>query len=199
MNNMQYRIINVSSMTEEDYFRTLAMMTSQRRGRALCQHRPEDTRRTVAAELLARTMAAQRFGIAPDDAVVESLPSGQPVLSGLPCHISLSHSGDYAMCALADRPVGADIELADRRGQRLLDKVCTPEEQAYILASGQYDPVRFFQVWTAKEACLKRTGAGLSGGMQRTVVADAAGLFTSIDGCALLSGSHENVVFAIIY
>ena len=37
-------------------------------------------------------------------------PEGKPFLAGNPAFISLSHSGDYAACAIAPVPVGVDIQ-----------------------------------------------------------------------------------------
>jgi len=199
MSNMQYEIININDVTDNQLAAVFDMMSPQRQQRVLRLRRDEDRRRTLAAEMLARRLLCARFGAEPKASAIENAESGQPVLVGLPGYISLSHSGSWVMCALSDQPVGADIEIISDRGQGLLEKICSDEEQAYVLCSGQHDPIRFFRIWTAKEACLKRAGKGLSGGMEATVVANTSGMLKKADGCNLLSGQHENAVFAIAY
>jgi holo-[acyl-carrier protein] synthase len=65
----------------------------------------------------------------------------------------------------------------ERQGKRFLDRVYTPEEQAYIL--DRPDPTeRLASRWAAKEACMKALGTGWAKGVQ----------FLHI---ALLPGSHD--------
>lgn len=199
MSSLQFDFLDIRTLNDSQYEQAFAAMSASRQQRAQRMRHEDDLRRTIAADHLARRMAAKRFGIEPEAVALDRLESGQPVLTGLPCCISLSHSGSWVMCALCDRPVGADIEVIIPRGQRLLKWACTAEEQAYILASGQFDPLRFMQVWTAKEAVLKRSGQGLSGGIDTTVVANADGLLPVISGCTLISGLHEDAVYSVIY
>jgi len=199
MNQPQFEFIDISTLTAEDISAAISLMTPSKRERVTHMAREDDRRRSAAAEHLARRMVSRKFGLPPEQVTIGSLESGQPMVVGLPCHISLSHSGRWAMCALSDHPVGADIEVVSGRGQRAMSRVCAPAEQEYILASGEFDPVRFTEVWTAKEACVKRTGAGLSGGLSNFVTAGAAGLFTEVDGCRLISGRLEDAVYAVVF
>lgn len=87
---------------------------------------------------------------------------GKPYFPQYPeWHFSLSHSGDWAVCALADLPVGVDIEqwrLLDIH--RLAKRYFTPAEQEWMNAR---DEQAFFTLWTAKESLIKVRGCGLSG------------------------------------
>ena len=97
---------------------------------------------------------------------------GKPYFPQLPrLHCSPSHSGDYFVCALADIPVGADVQIH----QGLRDE--TPQEAAARLlriAKRYFSPAeaeflqtdtcdRFFRLWTARESYVKLTGQGIDG------------------------------------
>lgn len=69
--------------------------------------------------------------------------NGKPYVTDNIFYFSLSHSGDYAVCAISDTPVGVDIEL-DRP---------LPEDVQKRFASNILE-------WTKKEAKGKLTGAG---------------------------------------
>lgn len=92
---------------------------------------------------------------------VARLPGGKPFFPDCPDrHFNLSHSGPLALCALADRPVGADIEVIRPRSAGLPAYVCKGEEYERYLALGG-DWRAFYTLWTEKESILKYTGEGL--------------------------------------
>lgn len=66
---------------------------------------------------------------------------------------NLSHSGDYVLCAVSDREVGADIQKRhDRDVTGILRKILNSREQTDD----------FFLLFSAKEAFVKCMGDGLS-------------------------------------
>ncbi len=86
---------------------------------------------------------------------------GKPYFPDFPdCHFNLSHSGRYALCALSDVPVGADIEAVRRRNARMLEKHLTESELAWCREEADPWP-RFCLLWTRRESAVKRTGQGL--------------------------------------
>jgi 4'-phosphopantetheinyl transferase len=99
--------------------------------------------------------------------------SGKPYLADRPdLHVSISHSGDWVACAVAGVPVGVDIERIDRRRatSELIEEVCSDEEQRLIR---RLPPTRresfFTELWTLKEAWLKRHGAPLDVARMRAI------------------------------
>lgn len=199
MSGMRFEFFDIDNLTDEQYEQTLALMPPDRRKKVTAITNDHTRKSTVAADFLARAMVSARLGIDPASVVIDRLESGQPVAVGLPCRISLSHSGGIAMCAVSDRPVGADIEIISDKGQRVMERVCSDPEKAFILACGSFDARRFFQVWTAKEAALKRRGQGLSGGISTALTADENGMFPTIEGGQLLTGEYCGAVYAIVY
>jgi 4'-phosphopantetheinyl transferase len=82
-----------------------------------------------------------------------------------------SHSGEYALVALARNVTpGVDIEQP-REGVRILDiaqRFFAPEEASALSAcEGPEREALFFRLWCAKEAVLKALGQGLAFGLER--------------------------------
>lgn len=86
-------------------------------------------------------------------------PYGKPEAPGV--QFSLSHSGGYALLAVSDSDVGADLERIRPAPERVAARVFTPDEQRWLAGDDDYD-TRFFTLWTLKEALLKACGRGLT-------------------------------------
>jgi 4'-phosphopantetheinyl transferase len=95
--------------------------------------------------------------------------SGRPTLArDAPWDFSISHSGDLVVCAVADRPIGVDLEQVTARRDLLgIARECfhpgeVDDLAALLSAAGQQAAaVRFAAYWTLKEAHLKRQGGGV--------------------------------------
>lgn len=79
-------------------------------------------------------------------------PRGKPLFARPDRWLSLSHSGRYALCALAEEPVGVDIEVV--RPHR-------PGLPQYSLSPGELEEwdgswEDFCRLWTLKESWCKR-------------------------------------------
>jgi len=86
-------------------------------------------------------------------------------------HFNWSHSGDYALIALAqDAMPGIDIEQ-QREQVRVIEiaqRFFTPDEARELTAcTADEREVMFFRLWCAKEAVLKAMGRGLAFGLER--------------------------------
>lgn len=91
-------------------------------------------------------------------------PYGKPFLPDLPkFHFSLAHSGKWAVCAVANHPVGIDIEQLPYMADVIdVARRCfTPDEQCHLFALPEIDqPATFSKLWTIKESYMKATGLG---------------------------------------
>ena len=99
-------------------------------------------------------------------------PGGRPYLPGIPLDFSPTHTAGFVAVALTDAgAVGLDAETKKGRDvsrlMRAADRWFTPDECARVRAALDENPAdgerAFLRVWTAKEAMVKRTGAGLAG------------------------------------
>jgi 4'-phosphopantetheinyl transferase len=90
---------------------------------------------------------------------------GKPLLANGAIEFNLSHSGDWALLAVArDRPVGVDIERIKPMAEleKLTARFLMAAEHERIVSLPEVDRVlAFFRTWTCKEAYLKATGEGL--------------------------------------
>jgi 4'-phosphopantetheinyl transferase len=76
-------------------------------------------------------------------------------------HFNLSHSGGWALIAVADGPVGIDLERPRRfrNPTGLARRLCTPRELEQV--RGGEDQEGLLRLWVRKEAVAKVDGAGL--------------------------------------
>lgn len=84
---------------------------------------------------------------------------GKPYLVGENApYFSLSHSGDWVFCAVADGEIGLDAQEFSPCRDKIADRWFTDPERAWLAA----DPDgRFAALWAKKEAYCKFTGFGL--------------------------------------
>ena len=113
--------------------------------------REDDALRSLAAgALVAGVLGVQEEEIA-------CSAHGKPLIAGR--HFSLSHSGEYALLAVGDTPIGTDIEKIEPRRVRTSERLFQPEELLWLREQPEEG---FFSLWTLKESVLKMRGCGLS-------------------------------------
>ena len=100
-------------------------------------------------------------------------PAADPPVGGPRLDFNWSHSGDYALVALArDCALGVDIERLGKnlRALDIARRFFDPAEAEALarLEAGARDDA-FIALWCAKEAVLKAAGEGLSFGLSRLV------------------------------
>lgn len=117
--------------------------------------RPDKRKQTLAGRLLLKRLVKDFCG--KDDFSVFSGENGKPVTDC--CCFSIAHSGEYAVCAVSDKPVGVDIEAIGAFKKREKYMLFTPLESEYV---NEADSVfRFYSLWTIKEAYIKALGGSL--------------------------------------
>lgn len=98
---------------------------------------------------------------------MDSLPEtvraegGKPYFKDFPDrHFNLSHSGQFALCALSDAPVGADIEAVRPRKEGLPAYTFRGSDyERWLTLGGDWEA--FCTLWTEVESVIKYTGEGL--------------------------------------
>ncbi len=159
--------LDLDAALPEHAERCLSPEERQRAARFRFEHLQRHYR---ACRIGLRHLLGRRLGIDPADIGFEQGPYGKPRLAarhGSGLHFNLSHSGSVAWIALADAPVGIDLEQTDRSlpdRSALSRRVASIAEQAAMQAM----PVEqrtdiFLLAWTRKEALLKAWGRGIGG------------------------------------
>lgn len=151
---------DVSALTGTQYDAALAALPwEERRQRVGRLVQPEARRLTLGAGALLAWALGQAGAT---DLTLSYGENGKPRLVHHPdIHFSLSHSGTLAVCAVADRAVGVDVERPRRVDGALVRRVLTAAEQAWLAQQANKEAA-FIRLWTRKESFLKLTGQGLS-------------------------------------
>ncbi|MCD7843238.1 MAG: 4'-phosphopantetheinyl transferase superfamily protein [Clostridiales bacterium] len=128
----------------------------------LSRRRVEDQKRSVAGRWLLGQLLAEHC---PDLSLPPRLDYGwqdKPLLADAPdIGFNLSHSGQWAVCALCAAPVGVDLQ-EERPLRRNLLRRFAPAEQALLEALPEAErQAAFYDLWCLKEAYCKCTGDGL--------------------------------------
>lgn len=164
----------------------MAMMDETRRRRVADIAGDDDRKRTVAGELLARRMLAQHLGCGENGVPLRWDELGKPTVEHPGVYVSVSHSGPWAVCAVADTPVGVDVEVIRSAQEKFMRRVCDEQEMACIRPGDDGDCRRFWEIWTAKEALFKLTGKGPLLALSRFRLPEGIALdYTEQNGCAV--------------
>ncbi len=89
------------------------------------------------------------------------LPNKKPYLKGHNLHFNISHSKDLVACAIAEYPLGIDLEFNNPKVS-YLDFTFQMTTNEFQEIHDSEDKVKgFFTYWTRKEAVIKAHGAGM--------------------------------------
>jgi len=147
--------------------------------------RPDDEFDPVAAVLsAARIYAAANAMSLPPDLSYTKDTLGKPYFAVVPeLHFSLSHSGDYWLCAFATFTLGLDLQKHEScRMDALAKRFFHTLEYQYLEDAGYGD---FFAIWTAKESYVKYTGQGIDDDFGNFSVIGKNGISSELDGAQL--------------
>lgn len=159
---MDWYKYNINDIKKEEYDAFFSLMAKEKRERILRYKNEDDKKRSVCAEMLAKCEIAKRYGIKPCDVIFDTLGNGKPYCKNLSIQFSLSHSGDYAVCALGEKPIGIDIQRIVPYNEKTAKKVCSFRELEIIGKSADKS-AEFIKLWTKKEAVMKMAGLGIGG------------------------------------
>ncbi|MBN2511001.1 MAG: 4'-phosphopantetheinyl transferase superfamily protein [Spirochaetales bacterium] len=132
----------------------------------------KDRKRYTIVRAVLRRILAKQLHCGPEKIVFSYGPQGRPSLmdreNSLPVSFSVSHSGDYSLIAVSESlTVGIDLEHAGRITdiEALAKSFFSPREQDQWRGIAEEDRRdAFFRWWVQKEAFLKWSGQGITGG-----------------------------------
>ncbi len=156
---MNWLLRKITELTETEYTGIYDKLSPSRKAHIDRLKQPEDRKRSLLATEIVRQLAP--------NATLETDPEGRPYLGDCAYYVSISHSAEAVACAVSESPVGIDIEKIKPVKTALVNYVCLPKEREYVNAretpvvADRETLLRFFEVWTGKEACFKKTGGGM--------------------------------------
>ena len=159
-------------MNKAEYDKWFALMDEEKQKKVNCFRFDDDKKRTVSGEMLARKAIAELCGVSQENIIFGKNENGKPYAENIDICFNISHSGNFVVCAADKKSIGVDIEEIRPVKLSIAKRVCTHDELVYLFGYTPTDDdfnktpdfqmfVRFFELWTAKEAFLKYTGTGI--------------------------------------
>ena len=158
-------IVKANSPIDENTFQfLLKFVQTEKQDRVLKQKIKRNADNMLVGEILAKTVIKRTFGVDIAKQKFAYSEYGKPYLSNDPnVHFNVSHSGDYVVCAVFNKPIGVDIQKIGEYNSDVSKKVCNEKELLQI--ENSLDKAsEFTKLWTQKEAVLKMYGTGIAGG-----------------------------------
>lgn len=150
-------------------------LSDEERNRAHRFRRHEDALRFATTRAALRELLARRSGADAHAVRLSVDENGRPRLAASSAlDFNVSHAGACGLIAISTaRRVGVDIEqcVSTFDWRSIIALTLDPDEAAWIerLAPSQ-QMAAFYDAWTAKEALVKTTGAGIARGLQHLTV-----------------------------
>jgi len=143
-----------------------SILSAEENRRAARFHFNIDRHRFILSHGAMRDILARYLYMSPEDIQFETGEHGKPIISsetGL--DFNLSHSGDFALVAVANsRKVGVDVEKhrQDMVYEKIAQRYFSEREKLELQKlPNDHKMIGFFNCWTRKEAYIKAQGLGL--------------------------------------
>ncbi len=121
----------------------------------------------IYSDIFIRCLISVKSGIKYSEIDIKTSRTGKPFLACYPyCEFNISHTRNAVAAALSEKPVGVDIEKVRDIDIRIADKIFSDGELAWLYNSAEDQNLRFFEIWTKKEALVKYYGTGLSNNLK---------------------------------
>lgn len=137
------------------------LLSTQRQKQLLSLKNPAAARRSLGAGVVL-FFALQAHGFAGKQEEILLTKYGKPYLPHRGFHFSLSHSGNLAICAVSDLPIGADLQEVKPALPKHLHRILSEGERAYLARLPKEEQVElFYRLWARKESLAKWDGRGI--------------------------------------
>ena len=157
---VKWSVIQIKDCSWDAVQAMLPLVSEQRREQALQYKHAFGQYACLKSYLLLQDLLREHYGIE-GDLVFSYNEHGKPMLKEVSnIHFSISHCKEAIAVAVADRPVGIDVETLRMPSEALAEKVMDKGEKLRFDISDT--PEDFFTaIWTAKEAVMKCRGTGI--------------------------------------
>lgn len=157
---MKEYFCDISTISEEEFNRWFQEMSPQRQDKCNRMIKELAKKQCIAADHLIKVALGEAIDIPPNKVEIQLSPSGKPYVEGNPVYFSVSHSENLVACVVSDRPVGIDVEFVRPIAPSIQERICTDAELKHLRSfkNDEERNLRFFTLWTRKEALFKRNG-----------------------------------------
>ncbi len=147
-------VLNIPDSDLHDWYNEMSCERKEAVRKLLVPHKQK---LKIAADRICRKAVSEFCEVSPDEIKFAFGEHGKPYAIGLDVHFSISHSGDYAVCAVSAKEIGIDIEKIRKINPKIYEKFTSENEAEYICSHKN----GLFEIWTLKEAYFKCVGTGL--------------------------------------
>ena len=144
---------NINELTDEQYNKYFGLMIDERKKYITSLASLEKKKQSVTGEMLVKIGVSSLLNINENEITISTKNNGKPYTNVKNIHFSISHSADYAVCAIDNAPIGIDIEKIGPVNLKVIERFCNEGEIEYIKSDDSVN--RLFEIWTAKEAAYK--------------------------------------------
>lgn len=162
---MEIYLVKISDIIEHKYNRLCSKIDKSKKLRIYSYINERDKIRTLIGEVLIRSIINKKLNLNNDCIKLEQNKYGKPYLKGYPYfNFNISHSEEYIVCAIDDKPIGIDIEsIKPIEYKNIAKSFFSISEYNYISTADICIQLsRFYEIWTLKESYIKCCGEGLS-------------------------------------
>ena len=161
---MYWFLRSQNDFSKNDYDRCLELMEDGRRKDILKRRHISSRNMSVFGEWVVKNELSQQYNIPIEKIKLLRTERSKPYAKDIPLNFSISHSDDMLAVAFSENNVGIDIEIIKPLRTDIRNRLCT-ESDFEFLSSANYDDerlLRFYKIWTAKEAYFKMLGTGIT-------------------------------------
>ena len=175
----------LKTMQEEIWSEWIHLLDCTRRDRIVELKQKKDRIQSVGAGLLLRYSFLQEgYTIEQWEQIkIQRSALGKPSIVQYPefCY-SLSHSGDWVICGVHSKELGADIQEMRPWKENVAKRFFAMEEYERILLEKKEEREKvFYKIWTAKESYGKLTGDGIGKGISQFLTSDDFGIIADTE------------------
>lgn len=162
---MKIYCVKILDISEEKLEKLFLSISGERKSKIEKFVNKKDKIRSLIGEILIRIIVNDELGIGNSFIKFEKNKYSKPYLKGYPkFNFNISHSDDFVVCAISDKPVGVDIEkIKYIKYIDIAQRFFTISEFDYIMKNDlDIRLSAFYEIWTLKESYIKCCGQGLS-------------------------------------
>ncbi len=160
---IRIKLIKVNFLDDEKLFQKALEQVSLHRINKVQKYRFRKDKNLSLGAGLALDFLLKQIGLNEKDMEYQTGKYGKLKFKNYPnVHFNISHSGNYAICAIAPIEIGIDIEIVTDYQKDVAEQFCSKDEIDFIETLSEKNRAYYFtRLWTLKESFLKKLGCGI--------------------------------------
>lgn len=158
-----YKIYVITDVEHIDFSKLdpfVQYLPQEKRAMALRFRRSVDRKNCMLSHFILQYALYKNYGI--HSFTLSNGVNGKPYLSDYShIHFNISHCDYGCICAIADSPIGIDMQDIRPFSWSVANHCCSEKEKQLLRESADL-AAEFTKIWTMKESYLKMTGTGIT-------------------------------------